>query len=262
MGTWGIGLWSDDTAADIRASYREALENGASDEEARTTIFERFASDLNDEEMASVVWLAFAAVQQSMGRLDPDVRTTALEIIETGRDLRRWEGSSVAFIASRRRVLDKLRDKLLEPPRPPRKIRRPAKQVTPLRVGDILGYRAPSNRLYLLAVRRLHETRYGCFPVVRLLEFQGVDVPPANALVGLPERPKASPGDPGWSRGGIVMHRRGHDYASCGFQVVASVDAEPQAPDPLESLSGWEFWQKYLNRQDELLSQRLAAADL
>jgi hypothetical protein len=34
MGTWGPGLWSDDTAADVRDTYRKALEDGLSDDDA------------------------------------------------------------------------------------------------------------------------------------------------------------------------------------------------------------------------------------
>ena len=38
MGTWGPGLWSDDTAADVRDTYREALEGGLSDDDATAKV--------------------------------------------------------------------------------------------------------------------------------------------------------------------------------------------------------------------------------
>ena len=34
MGAWGPGLWSDDVACDVRDAYREAVEDGRSDEDA------------------------------------------------------------------------------------------------------------------------------------------------------------------------------------------------------------------------------------
>jgi hypothetical protein len=67
MGAWGTGLWSDDTACDVRATYREALEDGLSNEEAADKVLAEFAPDLADEDSAPVVWLALAVSQHQRG---------------------------------------------------------------------------------------------------------------------------------------------------------------------------------------------------
>ena len=45
----------------------------------------------NDEDEACVFWLALAATQSKLGRLIDLVRDRAIEIIDSGADLRRWE---------------------------------------------------------------------------------------------------------------------------------------------------------------------------
>lgn len=57
MGTWAAALWSDGTASDVRATYREGLEDDLGDDEAVEKVLAEFAPDLADDDCASVVWL-------------------------------------------------------------------------------------------------------------------------------------------------------------------------------------------------------------
>ena len=50
MGTWGVGLFSDDTAADVRSHYRELIEDGVEDAEATQRVVEHFREYLDDED--------------------------------------------------------------------------------------------------------------------------------------------------------------------------------------------------------------------
>ena len=50
MGTWGVELFSDDTAADVRAHYRELIEDGVEDCEATRQALEHFQDYLDDED--------------------------------------------------------------------------------------------------------------------------------------------------------------------------------------------------------------------
>lgn len=266
MGTWGPGLWQDDTAADIRGAYREALEDGLTDEDARNKVLNDFSADLADEEYAGVVWLALAGVQHSLGRLDADVRDQALRVIDGGSDLLRWQGSKE--LAKRRAVLAKLRDDLVGPQPARKKVRRPPRRVTTLVPGEVVAYRARSGRYYLLAVQAIHENRYGSYPCVRLLNYEEEFPPDATVVVRLADRPMgdmaqgSTPAQPWWKVDGVVMHKRGQDYADFGF-----TPAGRRPPLPLEeqrnlaeqpkSYSGWQFWKDYFDKQNELLTQRL-----
>lgn len=268
MGAWGTGLWSDDTACDVRATYREALEDGLSDEDATGKVVTEFAPDLAYEDAAPVVWLALAVSQHERGRLTADVRARALAVIDTGAALRPWEHTGSGIRARRAAVLTRVRARLTsaQPSRKP--VRRRPRHVTTLKPGDILAYQASSGRFHVLAVRAVVENRYGAFPVVRLLDFHDDHLPAPGDLVTLGDQaagrsspPGGSP-DPWWAVEGIVSHGRGHDFADYGFEVVGHVPALSQAEqerlcNSVGSYSGWQFWQRYLQKQDELLDERL-----
>ena len=268
MGAWGPGLWSDDTAADIRSNYREALEDGLDDEVAAAKILADFAVDLGDDDGRPVVWLALAVAQSNVGRLTDDVKTRAIEMIDSGADLRRWETADAKTLAKRRAVLAKTREQLTSEQPPRKKIRKPSRPVTDLTPGDLIGFRAPSGRLYLLAVRALSDTRYGLSPLVDLLDFEGTEVPSAKAAARLKNRPRGRtgsgdrPADPWWMVHSLVQKRRGHDYIDHGFERLANVptptEAEQRAmADRPSSYSSWTNWQTYLIKQDELLTDRI-----
>lgn len=167
-------------------------------------------------------------------------------------------------------VLTRVRARLVRPQPPRKPVRRRPRHVTTLRPGDILAYRAPSSRFHLLAVRALEESRYGAFPIVRLLDYHEERLPAPGQLAELRDQPRGrSAGqnrlaEPWWTVDGLVGHTRGHDFTDCGFQVIGHVPAPLQAEQrrllsSTGSSSGWEFWQEYLRRQDELLGERLAA---
>jgi hypothetical protein len=269
MGAWGAGLWSDDTAYDVRAAYRNALEDGLSDEQATQKVLTGFATELADEDAAPVVWLALAVSQHERGRLTPDVRERALTVIDTGADLRRWEHLGARERGRRAAVLTRVRARLMSPQPPRKPVRRRPRHVTTLKPGDILAYRAPSGRFHLLAVRAVDENRYGAFPIVRLLDYHRERLPGPKQLAEIRDQPRGRPAgqhrpaEPWWAVDGMVGHTRGHDYTDCGFQIIGHVP--PPSPSeqrrllrPIGSSSGWRFWQGYLGKQDELLSEQLA----
>jgi hypothetical protein len=55
MGADGAGLFADDTAADVRDAYRDALEDGLADAEAEQLVWRRFADELADPDDHVVV---------------------------------------------------------------------------------------------------------------------------------------------------------------------------------------------------------------
>src|SRR5258708_32756361 len=79
MGAWRLGLWSDDTASDVRTPYREALEDGLSDEDATEKVLAEFAAELEDQDTSPVVWLALAGSPHDRGRPAGEVRDPAPE---------------------------------------------------------------------------------------------------------------------------------------------------------------------------------------
>jgi Domain of unknown function (DUF4259) len=105
MGTWGAGIFDDDTAMDVRDSFEGALEQGLSASDAAARIREEYADDIGDEDDGPVVWLALASLQVKHGALQPEVKGRALEIIERGEGLERWQEADEEVFAARQQVL-------------------------------------------------------------------------------------------------------------------------------------------------------------
>lgn len=153
MGTHGTGLFSDDTACDVRDAFVDLLAEGASPADATRSLIRSWAEEIADVEDGPVFWLALAATQWTYGCLDPDVRARALGVIGDGTDLLRWEGPG---LPRRRAVLAALRAKLLSPPPAPRRPRRRSPVVV-----TAIEVPSPDGRAIASAVELTNDPRPG-----------------------------------------------------------------------------------------------------
>ena len=84
MGAWGPGIFSSDTALDVRETYVERLKMGATDEDAYMYVLTELSDYLNDKEDSIDFWLCLASVLSDYGRLTEEVKKKAIDIIEEG----------------------------------------------------------------------------------------------------------------------------------------------------------------------------------
>lgn len=140
MGAWGPGIFSSDTALDVRETYVEKLKMGASDEEALTYVTSKLSDYLEDEEDAIDFWLCLSSILFDYGRLTDDIKDKALQIIEKGDEFR-WESYD---LKKRAKALAELKAKLLSK-QPERKTVKALKPVEcKFKPGDVLLYRLQS----------------------------------------------------------------------------------------------------------------------
>lgn len=133
MGTAGTGLFDDDTACDVRDDFVHLLATAGDPAAATRSLIETWAAAIADIDEGPVFWLALAATQWKYGCLSADVRSRAIDVIDGGSDLSRWQGS--AHRKRRETVLRELREKLLSPqPRPRRPRRRKPIEIPSVRV--------------------------------------------------------------------------------------------------------------------------------
>jgi len=225
MGAWGAAVFSDDTASDIRGEYRELLEDQVADDEATRRIINSYRHLDRDE--AHVLWLALAATQFQLGRLDEDVKARAIEVIDSGRGLGLWVEAGPRELAKRKAVLNKLREQLTGPQRPRKVVRRPWRDVTELAPGAVLAFAASNGEMALFRVARVDDNRVGVAPIVERLDWHGRAVPDAPVLARIPVRAGTrsalgGPVRPETYR--VARHRRKDPgWAERGFAVVATV---------------------------------------
>jgi hypothetical protein len=125
-----------------------------------------------------------------------------------------------------------------------------------LAVGDVLGYRAPSGRIYLLRVTALLDMGGGCVqPAIRFLDYAQAEPPAPEMLAGIPERRR----HPRWKK---VELRIVDDEAPTRERLGVTTFGrahEPQesssAPDP-KAACEWAEVVAYLNSRDELGTSR------
>ncbi|TMR25620.1 hypothetical protein ETD86_00375 [Nonomuraea turkmeniaca] len=228
MGAWGPALFSDDLACDVRDAYRELIEDETTDEEAQRGIMKSYAEVLDDPDDGPVFWLALAATQSKVGRLDPMVRDRALQIIEQGEGLSRWAEEGAKVLARRQAALHKIQLQLTGPQPERKRLRPPWRHITDLAPGAVLAYRVSSGNLVLLRVARVEDDRWGRTPIVSLLRHLDDAIPAPQELNGIPDAPAGS--DPlgvpvsGMSNSTIlrvwVYRKKDPDYRDVGLSVL------------------------------------------
>jgi hypothetical protein len=147
MGTWGTAIFSDDTASDVRGEFRELISEGLFAEQATEKLVTQYAPSLDDPDDEPPFWLGLAVTQWRCGRLLERVKAKALDIIDTGIDLKRWSGD-----AKRRAVLETTRAQLLSPPPPPTRIRKRYQENNDWEVGELISYQTPRGKYAVLRI--------------------------------------------------------------------------------------------------------------
>ena len=140
MGAWGTGLYQDDVTEDVKDAYKDRLHRGKQGEEITKELIEENIDILEDEEDAPLFWFALADTQWNMGRLEPFVKEKALEYLRTGKDLERWKREEPKDLKKRKKVLEKLEEKLLTEPPEKKKVSQYRIYHCPWENGDTFAY--------------------------------------------------------------------------------------------------------------------------
>lgn len=185
MGVWGTGIFQDDTACDIRDEYKQLLGDRLSAPEAKARILEVYKSSFADADDSNVAWLALAAVQWQVGRLDDDTLQRALAVIDSGANLVRWSADPKDR-DRRKAALEKLRAQISSPQPAEKRIRKEVRCECHWKIGELISYQLLSGKLAIFRVISHHTDKGGTYPVCELLDWVGDEVPSTDALRALP----------------------------------------------------------------------------
>ena len=147
MGTWGTGLYQDDTTCDIKDDYITYLQIGMTNEEATRRIIDENDWCFEDEEEGALLWFALADTQWKYGRLLDEVKQKAIECIDSGVDLEKWREEDEKLCEKRKKVLEALKERLNSEQPPEKKVSKIKFYRAYWKVGDILLYQILNKEL-------------------------------------------------------------------------------------------------------------------
>lgn len=143
MGTWGVGISSNDDYADIYSEFFELYNEGNSVDEATTSVIAKNGEMLSMPECANNVWFAIAKAQWECKELKPEIYEQVKKIIDSESDLKVWRdfGATKSDIEKRRRVLSKFLTQL-ESLKPKAKTRKKKVKRDPIfEQGDCITFK-------------------------------------------------------------------------------------------------------------------------
>lgn len=139
MGTWGTGLYANDTTKDVRDDYIELLKDQKSTAEALAAMLQKDYGSFPEDQ--ALFWYALADTQWEYGRLDPTVQEKALAFCAVERDFDRWQGAAPGKAEAWDKTIAALAEKLRSPQPPEKKVRPWRSYRCPWRIGDVFAYR-------------------------------------------------------------------------------------------------------------------------
>ena len=140
MGAWSTGIHGNDTAQDLQGEYTAAFwKYDVPEALEKLEEYVRRELDPADEETWADYCYSLADFMWKKGILTPEVRDRAVGMIDRGFALAVWEEAGEKTLRSRKKVLAALREKLLSPQPPKKKIRPKIHASRIFTDGDILA---------------------------------------------------------------------------------------------------------------------------
>ena len=159
MGAWGVGLFQNDIADDLKHIYIDKVKLGKSDEDAYCDTVRELRDYSEDEEDSIDFWLALASLMHDYGRLTQNVKEKALNIINSECDIDRWDDCDKC---KRREILFALRDKLVSDQPERKKVAVSKRQVPKVNPNDIWCLKLVGDNPYYLLILVDSWIEYDC----------------------------------------------------------------------------------------------------
>lgn len=140
MGNWGYKLYQDDDALDVKEEFIQLLKKGLDCESATKELIRSNIPLVKDEDTAPIFWFVLADVQWKYGILLDDVKKMAIFHIENGSDIARWRAEEPKLAEKREGELQQLKEKLLSPQPPAKKIKVERQYRCEWKLGDTYAY--------------------------------------------------------------------------------------------------------------------------
>ena len=179
MGTWGTGLYQNDTAKDIKDDFEECLRKGKNVQETQDELVMEYR-DLEGTDEEGLLWIILADLEWKYGLVEPQTIENAKRWIEKGVFEEEWKEASEKNYAKWKSTLEDLKNRLEQPNEKPKKIRKYSLFQCKLARGGVYAYRINSPHLegseyygkYIIFVKVAETNEYPglIIPVVKVID--------------------------------------------------------------------------------------------
>lgn len=214
MGTWGTGISSNDTYADVYAEFIELYNDGMDPDSITELLVARNQDTISTDEDGPNFWYAVANAQWECKELQPEVLRKVEALITSEHDLRTWEdlGATPAELKHRERVLTKFLAKLRTERKNPRKRQKKKLYDSHFRKGDCLVYQMTNGNYggaFVLTDETQTETGTNYI---------------ATTTIDSPRKPTIDD----FLSAEVLVRRRRRDYVDSNLQLQEKVIDEPE----------------------------------
>ncbi len=164
MGTWGTGISSNDTYADVYDDFFELYDDGLSVKEITERLIASNQEVLDVPDNSNDFWFALAKAQWECKQLDADVFDNVKTIIETGIDLEVWKRKDAdeKSITKRKVVLDKFLSQLQTERQKPKSRKKKVVRQPVFEKGNCLTFRLSNGNFGgAVVLEAIKNTEYG-----------------------------------------------------------------------------------------------------
>ena len=242
MGSWGIGILSDDTAADVHGEYMDKFNDGLEHAAIRAALEEEFVDSITDQDEGPVFWLAFALAQWECGVLEPDVLGRVTDLITSKQTLDRWEEGGAAQVRKRQQVLERFLEKISQPNQKPKRRRRVKHLPAVYASGDCLAIKLEDGDYGAALVLATDETpKAEGWNLVGVLRYKDKEKPPLPVFEG---REWLHLTHHSWKGDKPEMHwcpARRHKKEGAALEVVGQVALREDDIREFNSFGGWNL---------------------
>jgi len=139
MGTWGTGIYQNDTASDVKDDWLDGLSDNEPVKVLTRRLLNEYDESFDGDNPDPEFWTGLAAIQFRTGHLDKAVKDKTLSLIASGKAMGLWDEEEPKIADKRRIVLEELANKLNRPQPKPRKTKKRGKQIGKLLdKGDVI----------------------------------------------------------------------------------------------------------------------------
>ena len=192
MGTWNMTLYGNDTTADIKGDYIEALKRGKSNQEAITLVLNKNKDVFGDPEEEPLLWFALSDTLWDYGRLTEEIKQKALSFLNNNYEMICMEGASVQDVNSWKETLSNLKIKLNSKQPKEKKVNKYRLYKCEWHLGDVFAYQFKSDYskekgfynkyLFFRKVSQAERHPGHIVPVIQLYKYVGNELLSINDL--------------------------------------------------------------------------------